>query len=508
MGCAESKGKDASQKVAEPAQKDQDKRNGDKAKDTVMSKGQFIVDNAGKIHEVYNLDKKKLGEGSYGSVFIATNKKSKEVRAVKTIAKAAVKDMSILRREITIMKAMDHPHIIKLYETFEDNRSIHLAMELCAGGELFDTIIEINHFNEAQAAHVMEHILLAINYMHTQFVCHRDLKPENFLFQKKGGKGGVPIEENMLKIIDFGLSCKFKPGVDLKTKAGTPYYVAPQVLNGKYNQACDIWSCGVIMFVLLVGYPPFFGDSDAEVLAKVRLGSFNFVADDWANVSNDAKDLIRAMLKLNVSERFTAEQVLSHTWIKHKAPKSAVLSLQRDFVGALRGFRSQNKLQKAALHIIATNLDEDNIKNLQQIFRQLDVNSDGCLTYQEMIDGLSQSLSEIPKDLEDILKGIDSDGSGQIDYTEFLAAAIDKRKHISEAVLWGAFCVFDKNGDGRISMDELKQVLQDGDVQSMTAAETLQTIMKEADSNGDGMIDFDEFKAMVMQRPDVAKAND
>merc|ERR1712176_854564 len=158
---------------------------------------------------------------------------------------------------------------------------------------------------------------------------------------------------------DFGLSCKFTAGQVLTTKAGTPYYVATQVLAGNYDHLSDLWSCGVIMYVILCGYPPFFGETDAEVLSKVRLGNFSFNASDWKHVSEDAKDLIRMLLKMNPRDRYSAEQALNHDWIKNKAPKSQGVSLQSGFVDNLRSFRSQNKLKKAALHIIAGQLNED-----------------------------------------------------------------------------------------------------------------------------------------------------
>merc|ERR1719327_2474107 len=293
---------------------------------------------------------------------------------------------------------MDHPNIIKLFESFEDHRNIYLVMELCTGGELFDRIIDAGHFTEVQAAILMQQIIRAIYYMHENHVCHRDLKPENFIFSTK-----EPIEKSLLKIIDFGLSCSFKPDQVLTTKAGTPYYVAPQVLAGKYDHLSDLWSCGVIMYVLLCGYPPFFGETDAEVLSKVRLGNFSFNATDWKNISEDAKNLIRMLLKMNPRDRYTAEQALNHDWIKNKAPKANNVSLENNFVENLRSFRSQNKLKKAALHIIANQLNEDQIKALRETFMALDDNGDGLLTPAEMKQGLEKAgLKEVPPDLQAI----------------------------------------------------------------------------------------------------------
>jgi len=463
-----------------------------------ISASMFILDNKGKIFDHYDLDRKKIGEGSYGAVCKARHKSTKMKRAVKTIAKAQMKNVERFKQEIAIMKVMDHPNIIKLYESFEDHRNIYLVMELCEGGELFDCIIESGHFTEVQAAGIMQQIVRAIFYMHENHICHRDLKPENFLFLAK-----TQLEKTLLKIIDFGLSCKFEMGQVLNTKAGTPYYVAPQVLAGKYDHMSDLWSCGVIMYVMLCGYPPFYGDTDAEVLSKVRLGNFSFNAADWKNVSEDAKGLIRQLLKMNPRDRFTAEQALNHEWIKNKAPKATNVSLQSNFVDHLRGFRSQNKLQKAALNVIAGQLNDEQIKALREIFAQLDKNGDGSLTLVEMKDGLKKLLAdkEVPQDLTEILEGVDSDGSGVIDYTEFLAATLDKRSFLKEEVCWSAFRVFDVNGDGHISPEELKAVLGDDDVNNVVGSEgqDVNTLIKKIDANGDGNIDFQEFMEMMRE---------
>merc|ERR1740121_556221 len=421
------------------------------------------------------------------------NKVTGVSRAIKTIPKSAMTNLERFRAEIAIMKVMDHPNIIKLHETFEDHKCIYLVMELCLGGELFDRIIGTGRFTEVQAAIVMQHIFRAVYYMHENHICHRDLKPENFLFTTKD-----IIERTGLKIIDFGLAHEFGPGINLSTKAGTPYYVAPQVLAGKYDQSADLWSCGVITYVLLCGYPPFHGDTDTDVLQKVRLGNFSFNASDWKNVSEDAKNLIRLLLKMNPKDRFTAEQALNHVWIKNKAPKATNAPLQANMVDNLRSFRSQNKLKKAALHVIAGQLAEDKIKALRDTFMALDGNGDGLLTAAEMKEGLAKAgLKEIPADLQQILENVDADGSGVIDYTEFLAATFDKRSYVKEDVCWSAFRLFDKNGDGKISKEELQAVLGDEDVQKVGDVSEIAQLLKDNDGNGDGFIDFDEFMVLM-----------
>jgi len=462
----------------------------------IITHAQFIFSNRGQINEFYSLDRVKLGEGSYGYVCKAVCKSTSSMRAVKTISKAHMKSIDEFKKEIEIMKLMDHPNIVKLYESFEDHRSVYLVMELCSGGELFDRIIELSHFTEVQAAILMQQIVRAVYYMHENGICHRDLKPENFLFTSKD-----PIENTLLKVADFGLSCQYGNNRALTTKAGTPYYIAPEVLTGRgYNQLCDLWSCGVIMYIMLCGYPPFYGENDSQILAKVRRGIYSFNGSDWRSISEDAKHLVRMLLKMGPQDRLTAEQALNHEWIASKAPKADYASLQSSFVDNLRSFQSQNKLKKAALHIIAGQLDEERIRGLRETFTALDHNGDGLLTALEMREGIGKAgLKEIPADLEQILEHVDSDGSGIIDYTEFLAATLDKRVYIQEDVCWSAFRLFDRNGNGQISPDELRAVLEQGEVKDV-CGDVIAKIIQEVDTSGDGLIDFEEFMNMMRGR--------
>jgi len=463
-------------------------------KDTIVT-ARFILSNQGKVQEVYILDEAKLGEGTFGSVAKATHRATKKVRAVKTVSKANMKNVAKFRREIEIMKLMDHPNIIKLFETFEDTRNIYLAMDYCSGGELFDRIIEAGTLTEREGAIVAQQILRAVNYMHDHQVAHRDLKPENFLFATKDA-----ITNSLLKIIDFGLSCFFKPGQVLSTRAGTPYYVAPQVLQGKYDHMCDLWSVGVILYILLCGYPPFYGRTDHEVLSKVKKGKFVFEEKDWGRVSQDAKHFIRSLLQVDPKARFSAQKALGHKWIQQTAPRTSTAPIKANpnLVDNLRSFRSQNKLKKAALQIIATQLDDAAIRGLRDTFTALDSNGDGLLSCAEIKSGLEKAgVRKTASDLELICDGIDTDGSGVIDYTEFLAAALDKRSYLSEQACWTAFKVFDLDGDDKISAQEIRAVLEDEGVGEEVAAQRSAEVVRCIDKNGDGVIDFKEFWSMM-----------
>merc|ERR1719223_2140829 len=195
-----------------------------------------------------------------------------------------VKNAEQFREEMAIMKLLDHPNIVRLFETFEDARNVYLVLEICTGGELFDRIVADGRFTEQVAARVVQQMLRAINYMHQNYIMHRDLKPENWLLATD-----AEIMATDLKLIDFGLSKRFVPGEFASTKAGTPYYVAPEVLEGRYAEKSDIWSIGVIMYIMLCGAPPFSGNDTEAVLESVKIAKPEFEKKDWKGISQEAK---------------------------------------------------------------------------------------------------------------------------------------------------------------------------------------------------------------------------
>lgn len=463
----------------------------------------FIPLKTGNIQDSYRLSITKLGEGACATVSMGVHKPTGAKRAVKKTSKGDSEHVKRIVQEIDILKFVDHPNIIKLCETFENRQHVYLVMELCEGKELFDRIIDGGTFTEQNAAVVTQQMLSAVFYLHKNQVCHRDLKPENLLFLSKG-----PFDKSVLKLIDFGLSTRFQEGGKLmSTKAGTPYYMAPQVLQGNYDKACDIWSCGAIVYAMLFGYPPFYGKNDKEVLSKVRKGTFSFAHEDWQYISKDAKTLIAWMLKFNPEERCTAEKALKNTWITDLAPSAKNISLQEGLVKNLRNFHSQTRLKKAALNIIAGQICESRIADLMKMFKSLDVDDDGLLTYEELRDGIAKSaMRKMHKsiDLKAFMEGVDADGSGLIDYTEFLAAALDKKHYMQRGVCWAAFSVFDANGDGKITAEELRAVLKDDGVNDLMDGYSSKDILEEVDGNGNGSIDFEEFMQMMRGGPSVS----
>ncbi len=381
----------------------------------MFNKETFVLKVKGNLTDFYQV-KKDLGSGSYGKVFQVKHKVSGETRACKQLQIKQIQNYSKFMLEINIMSKMDHPNIIKLYEVFEDKRYVYLIMEECSGGELFDKIIDkLQHdsiFTEREAAKIFKQIISAVAYCHKEGICHRDLKPENLLLVNNS-------DDSPVKVIDFGLSNIFidtNSGQHQKmtTKVGTAYYVSPEVLAGDYDEKCDIWSAGVILYILLCGDPPFNGPNDNEIYRKIKQKKFTFSNPIWKNVSDQAKELISIMLS-EPNKRPSAEDIFQNKWVQELAPNSneALLKLNPT---ALKQYGNTNKLKKAVMAFVCSRMKDEEVGQLKETFIAMDKNGDGHLSLEEVKEGLTKvGLDNLS--IEDLFKKMDTDGSGQIDYT-------------------------------------------------------------------------------------------
>lgn len=460
----------------------------------------FASTNPGRIEDFYEFEKRsKLGEGGFGSVRRCKCKRTSRCLAVKTIRKKAVVDVRKLQEEFEIMRLLDHPNIIRFQETFQDNRQLHLVLEVCEGGELIERVTAEGHLTEAKAADCARAMLLAINYLHQNWIMHRDLKPENWLFFTKEEIGKVP-----LKLIDFGLAKRFTPGIPSRTKAGTPNYIAPEVLTGKYDEKVDIWSIGVIVFLIVSGKHPFTGKTIDQVLTKVKGASFSTDDKYWKGISTEAKTFVQSCLQKTALARPLADKMLRHAWLEKKAPTGDNVDLSHMRIDGLAAYGRMNKVKKAVLTVIATQMPEDQIQTLKAMFFRMDKNSDGTLTMAEIEKALLQAGVQLPDDIHKLLGQVDTDGSGVVDYTEFLAATLDKQVYAQEDIVWNAFKKFDRDNNGTIDTKELEHVLGDDLVvetmnfkSSDGKRKITKSLFSQIDLNGDGVIDFEEFFAMV-----------
>ncbi|KAF5727590.1 Calcium-dependent protein kinase 17 [Tripterygium wilfordii] len=394
------------------------------------------------VKSIYSIGK-ELGRGQFGVTHLCTKKSTGEQLACKTIAKRKLvnkEDIEDVRREVQIMHHLTgQPNIVELKGAYEDKHSVHLVMELCAGGELFDRIIAKGHYTERAAASLLRTIVQIIHTCHSMGVIHRDLKPENFLLLNKN-------ENSPLKATDFGLSVFYKPESE----------------NGIFN--------------------------------AILRGSVDFTSDPWPSISPQAKDLVKKMLNTDPKMRLTAQQVLTHPWIKEdgEAPDTP---LDNAVLSRLKQFKAMNQFKKVALRVIAGCLSEEEIMGLKEMFKGIDTDNSGTITLEELKHGLAKQGTKLSEfEVKQLMEAADADGNGTIDYDEFITATMHMNRIDREEHLYTAFQHFDKDNSGYITTEELEQALRE---YGMHDGRDIKEIVSEVDNDNDGRINYDEFVAMM-----------
>jgi calcium/calmodulin-dependent protein kinase I len=293
----------------------------------------------------------EIGRGAYSVVHAGKKKMNGEKVAIKVFlrSKLSPKDMEQIQGEIKILKVLDHPHVLKMHDFCMDSKHFYIVTEFLEGGELFDSIVEREKYDESDAQHVLKSLASALAYCHSKNVVHRDLKPENILLTSKD-----PHNLN-IKLADFGFAKEMDDEM-LKTALGTPGYIAPEILNRKrYDSSVDIWAFGIVAYILLCGYPPFYDENQAALFAKIKAGKYEFEEQYWEKISSSAKELISGCLVVDPAKRFTIEQILAHPWMSADLPKKDITPaiemlrsqiLKRRFRAGVRGIVALEKMKK------------------------------------------------------------------------------------------------------------------------------------------------------------------
>ena len=269
----------------------------------------------GRLSDVlddYVIFPKVLGEGHYGKVRECIHRGTRLVYACKSIDKSKIGRLDHLQREVNLLSVMNHHGIMKIVDCYEDAENVHIITEKYTGGELFEKIIDNTTasgcLSERKTSGIIKSLLQAVDYLHENDIVHRDIKPENILFESE--------KEDAIKLIDFGLSRRHEKGdLPMSNPVGTAYYMSPELLKGKYDKSCDIWSIGVVTYILLCGYPPFNGDNDVDIFESIEKGHFQFPVQAWSDKSDLAKDFIKCLLRRDPRKRFTAKEASMHPWI-------------------------------------------------------------------------------------------------------------------------------------------------------------------------------------------------
>ena len=350
----------------------------------ILKKEYFITHKKTNITNDYVFEDKPLGSGSFGIVYKATEVNTGLTRAIKKVMHENIWNYDGFMNEVSALKTLDHPNIIKLFEVYEDKDCVYLVLEYWEGGDLFDHIANNERLQEPQAARIFLQIASSILYCHKNCICHRDLKPDNFMLSNKDKNPTV-------KLIDFGLSRSFfklkdaglKGGemLRMETRAGTALYMAPEVLSKDYSNACDTWSLGVILYIMLSGLLPFNGTTDAEIEEAIKNLDYDFEDEDgaWDNASEEVKDLISNMLAYE-KDRITPKEALNHVWVKKMLGSDSSTEYKDSYAQKFEDFKQTNQLKKAILSYLATQVNDDEIQEEIDLFNSFDTNNDGYIT--------------------------------------------------------------------------------------------------------------------------------
>jgi len=435
-----------------------------------------------------------LGKGASCQVVECVDKKTKKHYALKIMSRNKKVNRRLFIRENEVMQLLDHTNIIRFRESFVDSNNFYIVSELCAGGELFDRIVDTdrNPITSRRASELVRTMLLAIKYCHSKQVVHRDLKPENFVF-----KTPHPMSEMVL--IDFGCARIVDDDTEYKDLDGTPYYLPPEsaagdryIRTGRVLKSSDVWSVGIIAYVLMTGTPPFDGKSNTEIFKKIVKQPLKFPKD--VRLSKSLRDFIRLMLKKSPKHRIKIEAALRHPWILGQDTSDQQLS--SEVIKILRQFNKQSKLKKAITKTLVKHMEPQ--AKIQEHFQRLDKNGDGSLDVIELRELLmemgikrEQAISEAKA----IISTSDTDGSGAIEFDEFTQIWQRKLLTENEAYIRAVFTVLDEDCGGTIDAVELANVL---DLHKEGDREVVQEIINEVDADGDGVINYEEFRnAMV-----------
>mmetsp|Transcript_42433 Transcript_42433/g.98295 ORF Transcript_42433/g.98295 Transcript_42433/m.98295 type:complete len:611 (-) Transcript_42433:140-1972(-) len=446
-----------------------------------------------QLHDIYKVEPQPLGEGGFGTVCRARMHGAEDVvRAVKAVKKKSIATESMVRDEVAILRSLDHPYICRLFEIFDGPKCMYMVMEYVDGQELFDYIqqasIGTQLLTEDFAANIMQQVFSALQYCHSRRVVHRDLKPENVMVQHVAA--GSSKDSLEIKLIDFGLAavCTSMSRPASGSVVGTRCYLAPEACHGgRAHPASDLWSAGMVLHTLLLGGLP---DE------SVRMGDqpLPVGTEAYAGCSAAAQELLAGLLQADRHKRLTAAQAGACAWLKAEARAIPGPDRILKTMDAFSVFHRSTMLRRAVLTALAMQAVDHRISDLQAQFLAIDGDKNGRISRSEFARSIAQpgSMDGTAEWVESVFNALDTDGSAEIEYTEWIAAALQEGELRSDQAIRAAFRVFDVDSSGKISAAEIARVTSQTDAQDM---------LPQFDLNGDGELDFEEFRNVLRRAP-------
>ena len=427
-----------------------------------------------------------IGQGKFGAVIKAHYTKTGETRAIKKVVITAENQLE----EIEILKKLSHPNIVSPIEYCRDSDDLFIVTEYCEGGTLYDRIAQEGRLNEDICKNYAKQILSGLAYCHHNGIVHRDIKPENLLFD-------TTTSNARIKIIDFGISTKFSKNYFLDKKCGTCYYIAPEIIKGRYNEKVDIWSLGVVLYVMFTGRPPVDGDNQINILMKIM----NLKQIDFSSVekfvSPAGVSFLKQMLEISIDNRASANMLLQHEWLQTGSSSISPIAFNKALKG-LRNFTSYTYIQNI-IYFYSTSLilRREEKQKLSMLFSELDKDNDGKLSKQELIQAFQHSGRSLDRStalVDKILKELNMEDNGGIEYTHFLVTCCKKQDNFDENLLQKAFEIWDADKKGFIDMNDIKSIVIKGfGDEDNGIASFKDNLIEELELEGINRIDFEGF---------------
>jgi len=465
-----------------------------------LSQELLVPKRKGNPSEKYIIGK-KMGSGTYGTVYEATNIIFKSKVAMKRIIKEDNMNSVLINNEIDILKKMSHPNIVRIYEFYESINCFYLINEYCSQGELYN-YINRSTLNEQQLSIIFYQVFSGLCYLHENNVLHRDIKPENILISKKEKDLNSDEIYFWIKIIDFGTAKIFEKGEKERKIVGSAYYIAPEVLNQDYNEKCDTWSVGVILYMFLVGRAPFDGKNHEEIINSIRTKNYDENNPRLLMRSPEVRDLVNNLLNKNIEKRFSAKEALNHEWFKKFDGRKLFGNFLKEeiepFITNLFNYTYNSKIQQLVIAFLVHNMPTtDKFDNILKIYRYFNELGDCKLTKEELIQGLSKYRNklEVIKKVDLLFSLLDGDNNGFIEYEEFLRACVDKKEILTESNLKYAFKFLDHNNSGKLNVDKIAFAFMNQENKMFEIA--ISKDISDVDGDGDGQITFNEFKKLM-----------
>ena len=448
--------------------------------------------------------KKMLGSGSFGCVYEAKNTIFGNTVAMKVIKKDKENELDEqeIRNEIDILKKLSHPNIVKIYEFYISENHYYIITEYCKEGELFSYIK--NKYTERQLAVLFYQVFSGLWYLHENKILHRDIKLENIMISGKEKDNSTGEELFWVKIIDFGTAKIFEKNKKEKDVVGSSYYIAPEVLKQNYNEKCDTWSVGVILYMTLVGRAPFDGKDDEEIIKKINSVDYNKNEPRLVKHSPEVRDLVSKLLEKDTEKRYSAKEALEHPWFSKYGGRALFSNFNEEeikpFIDNLLNYSFNSKIQQLVIAFLVHNLPStDSSILILKLFRYFNKSGNCKLSKEELVNGLYayKPKEEVDKIIDHLFLLLDGDNDGFVEYEEFLRACIKKKQILTSTYLKYAFKFIDKEKTGTLNVQKIINAFVTTPNKLIEAV--FSNTLNSVDKDGDGIINFEEFQELMLK---------